>query len=78
MKTILIMLTLLLVSCGNEKLYYNDAIVKEIKTTGGSCSIKVSSMVGTTNSGKTFVKSISHIYHCPCNKWKIGDTVKFN
>ena len=81
MKKILILSILFLSSCEDSgTLYYTDAVVKEIVTEQGSfnCTVRIRSRHVYASNTKYRKYYYSSMYNCPCNKWKIGDTIKFN
>ena len=57
-------------------LRYNEIIVESIsKNRSGSCDIQVSQK--EKNKNRIYYRN-RYIRDCPCNKWKIGDSIIFN
>jgi len=71
-KLAIVLLTIVLTGCQDE-IYYNRGVVGKITKLGNDCEVKVYSRVGN----KTSYTSTGIIKGCPCDKYNVGDTIKF-
>ena len=70
MKKILIIAIILLSGC-TEFIYNDSMVIQEIHNTDNGCDYLVRSF----NKYDGYVEYI--IKDCPCDKWSVGDTVRF-